>query len=233
MPTVVCPGCGRRIGIPDEEMDLTIQCARCVTRFKPAEVPQRAKRVRVICPDCQTGFRISLEMVGRRISCPKCQHAFEAVAGEPGTITAACPGCGRAIPLWPHELSKTVHCARCNTHFRPAQPRTVPPEIGDKEEHSGRLPDEGYRSGAKPNPGLLVGSVILGGLVGGATMCFPALVLSQYWPVFGGVLERGLAVPWSPARISLIPIHLFVFGLVGCLFGGALGLLVAQSRWRV
>src|SRR5262249_32755704 len=35
------------------------------------------------------------------------------------TGAVACPGCGRAIPLQPHEIQLTVEieCARCGTHF--------------------------------------------------------------------------------------------------------------------
>jgi predicted RNA-binding Zn-ribbon protein involved in translation (DUF1610 family) len=53
------------------------------------------------------------------------------------------------------------------------------------------------------------------------------LVLSQYFPVFGGVLERGLAVPWSPARMSLIPVHILAFSLLGLVIGSIGGMLVA------
>jgi hypothetical protein len=44
--------------------------------------------------------------------------------------------------------------------------------------------------------------------------------------VFGGILEKVLGQPWSPARKSLIPIHVFAFGLVGILLGGLLGLAI-------
>jgi hypothetical protein len=58
------------------------------------------------------------------------------------------------------------------------------------------------------------------------------LVVSQYWPVFGGLLELNLAMPWSPARINLIPVHLFAFGLVGAVLGAAGGALLSLSERR-
>jgi hypothetical protein len=44
--------------------------------------------------------------------------------------------------------------------------------------------------------------------------------------VFGGFIELNLAEPWSPARLNLIPIHLFVFGLVGLFLGAGGGLFL-------
>ena len=52
------------------------------------------------------------------------------------------------------------------------------------------------------------------------------LLLSQYCPVFGGFIEKSVAEPWSSIRISLIPIHIFVFGLIAFIFGAGLGALI-------
>jgi hypothetical protein len=71
-------------------------------------------------------------------------------------------------------------------------------------------------------------AVLIGALSGGGLLAFIGLLLSQYWPVFGGALERALAEPWSPARISLIPIHLFAFTIVGVLGGGAFVYLLTR-----
>jgi hypothetical protein len=78
--------------------------------------------------------------------------------------------------------------------------------------------------GTAPLVGIFIGAII----VGLGSVCL-GLFLSQYWPVFGGVLERGLAEPWSPARISLIPVHLLVFGLIGIVFGGFIGFLLGLA----
>jgi tetratricopeptide (TPR) repeat protein len=38
MPSVVCPGCGRHIDLPEDELELpSITCARCDTAFCPAD----------------------------------------------------------------------------------------------------------------------------------------------------------------------------------------------------
>src|SRR5579871_6572213 len=142
MPHVTCPGCGRRINLCAEDLSRTVECARCDTRFRPA-----AERVRVTCPGCQAGIRIPAAMLGKRVTCPRCREAFEAVpaeepvadpepkattsepspAGPELLVNATCPGCGRTIPLQPHELSLTVECARCNTRFTPKGPGMPPP----------------------------------------------------------------------------------------------------------
>lgn len=73
----------------------------------------------------------------------------------------------------------------------------------------------------------------LGSVIGPVVMIFPAVFLSQYFPVFGGILEKALAEPWSPARLSLIPVHLFGFGFVGLILGvmvGIVGGLAYPSR---
>jgi len=48
-------------------------------------------------------------------------------------------------------------------------------------------------------------SIVAWGVVGALF----GFVSSQYFPIFGGFFER-TAAPYSPARMSLIPIHLFV-----------------------
>lgn len=64
---------------------------------------------------------------------------------------------------------------------------------------------------------------IVSGFATASALAFVGVALSQYWPVFGGTLERGMAQPWSPARVGLIPIHVFVFALVGVVAGSLLG----------
>jgi hypothetical protein len=66
----------------------------------------------------------------------------------------------------------------------------------------------------------------IGAIAGALAFACVGLVLSQYWPVFGGFLEKNLAQPLSSARMSLIPIHLLAFGLIGLALGGAGGFLL-------
>jgi len=40
MTTITCPGCGRLIDLPDEELRLTIECAVCDTRFQPDQLEE-------------------------------------------------------------------------------------------------------------------------------------------------------------------------------------------------
>ncbi|MBY0523424.1 MAG: hypothetical protein K2R98_08490 [Gemmataceae bacterium] len=64
----------------------------------------------------------------------------------------------------------------------------------------------------------------------GAIISAPAAILSsQFFPVFANMLERALADPFSPARLSLIPIHLFAFSTVGFLLGCVVGYLHASK----
>ena len=58
-------------------------------------------------------------------------------------------------------------------------------------------------------------------LVGG---CLVGVVASQYFPIFGGFEKLGQ--PWSPARQSLIGIHVFGLGAAGA----ALAVLVTWVR---
>ena len=51
--------------------------------------------------------------------------------------------------------------------------------------------------------------------------------LSQYSPVFGGLLEKSVAVPFSPARQSLIAVHVLVFGAVGFVVSVVIGCMTA------
>jgi hypothetical protein len=170
-----------------------------------------------------------------------------------GTIIVTCPGCGRAIPLEPHELSLTIECARCNIRFVPAAtpaparpPASTPLEPQEdspavlaldqaahrRKRSSGRDDYEGAdtyhygpRSGCASRTSLTVPIVLgfFGAGLGGFGLGCVGLYLSQHRPVFGGFLELNLAEPWSPARINLIPIHLLAFGLIGILLGAVFG----------
>jgi len=71
---------------------------------------------------------------------------------------------------------------------------------------------------ALPSPGGVSegndsGSVALLVGVGVALGCAVGLVASQYFPIFGGFEKLG--EPWSPARKSLIGIHVLGLGATG------------------
>jgi hypothetical protein len=73
-----------------------------------------------------------------------------------------------------------------------------------------------------------VAHILIGAVICGIASAFVGLILSQYWPVFGGFIENNLAEPWSSARIHLIPVHVLALGLIGAFFGGVLGFLLTK-----
>lgn len=104
----------------------------------------------------------------------------------------------------------------------PPMPVQSPPIA--KEPQTFEVPVPMKRSKPKESRSAAVMvSAITFGLIAGVSLAFVGVLLSQYWPVFGGLLDKALAKPWSPARVSLIPIHVFAFSLSGVALGAALG----------
>jgi hypothetical protein len=61
---------------------------------------------------------------------PRAPRQSSADPVDSSTTPVTCPGCGRAIPLQPHEVSVTIECARCGTRFVrfvPGAPPAPPP----------------------------------------------------------------------------------------------------------
>lgn len=56
-----------------------------------------------------------------------------------------------------------------------------------------------------------------------------AYYIAHHNPVFGGIIVA-MAQPYSPARESVVPIHMFAFGLAGVAIGTILGVLTWLSR---
>jgi hypothetical protein len=78
---------------------------------------------------------------------------------------------------------------------------------------------------------MAVPYVLIGAFLGATAMVLPSVIISQAWPVFGGVFEK-MAEPWSPLKKSLIPIHLFVFCFLGAAAGAVAGALLFLSISR-
>lgn len=57
-----------------------------------------------------------------------------------------------------------------------------------------------------------------------------AYYMAHYSPMFGDLWIVALAQPHSPARDSVVPIHMFAFGLAGVAIGTILGVLTWLSR---
>src|SRR5262249_25751255 len=118
--TVTCPGCGRVIPLPAEEMALPrIQCARCQVHFRPAdhvdsprERPQPAAAP-VAQATPRPAPRPPVAEVAVRFQCPTCGAVVSAPAGKVGS-KAPCRGCGQRRevpaqpPLRPLPAAKTV-----------------------------------------------------------------------------------------------------------------------------
>ena len=60
--------------------------------------------IRYACPACSARIKARDGTAGRKRACPKCGA---------GLTRCACPGCGRAIPLLPHE--RKVTCSVCES----------------------------------------------------------------------------------------------------------------------
>jgi hypothetical protein len=104
--------------------------------------------------------------------------------------------------------------------------RPLPPAVYADGQFNTRGPSMPAR---KPQPARSVVTwCIFGGLLGAGATVPIALLLSQFAPVFGGFLERNLAHPFSPARLGLIPVHLFAFGVVGVAIGAGIGAALAN-----
>lgn len=78
-----------------------------------------------------------------------------------------------------------------------------------------------------------VGYAVVGAVSWGIIAVLAAIPISQYIPVFGDFVDKAMAQPWSPARLSGVTIHMFVFGLLGILFGalgGAISGMIATPQ---
>lgn len=67
----------------------------------------------------------------------------------------------------------------------------------------------------------MIRNIISGALYGGIV----GLLFSQYFPVFGDIYKK-LADPLTPLRLSLIPIHLLCFMILG----GISGYLISRIK---
>jgi hypothetical protein len=80
----------------------------------------------------------------------------------PGIVIVGCPGCGRAIPLPPNELTWQIECSRCGTRFvptgssAPPTPQTWAPAEDEIEITDTPAPPR--RPGVAP---LALGAIVL------------------------------------------------------------------------
>jgi predicted RNA-binding Zn-ribbon protein involved in translation (DUF1610 family) len=77
MPTVLCPGCGRRISLPAGEMDLpSITCAACNALFAPREHAEEPK-IDFSCPNCHQPYQAPTKRAGWKTNCPRCGQRLQ------------------------------------------------------------------------------------------------------------------------------------------------------------
>ena len=145
------------------------------------------------------------------------------------------------IPLpHPPDALRQIEQARANEAVDPSPLEFIAAEVApipEPLEDDGRRPGPNRREQSSqlqrpPNATKFVIASIVGAAFVGIIFVFIGILLSQFAPVFGGFLEKSLAQPFSPARLSLIPVHVFVFGIVGIVFGGALGSLIGFAQVR-
>ena len=158
------------------------------------------------------------------------------------TVTLSCDNCGLMKSIDAKYSGRRVKCPHCSqtveirTQSLPQVPISSPfveaPPLIDTSRSTA-----GHSTSRRPKPNSNKKLILVSGacgLAGAILMATLGLFLSQYWPVFGGVLEKGFGQPWSPARTSLIPIHIFVFSLTGLILGTVVGAafvtLVASNK---
>lgn len=106
--------------------------------------------IRFACPACRIHLKADDCVAGATITCPSCQQQLLVPGPSPdslgssgpaGGIPVNCPGCGRAIQLAPHDLSRTIVCARCNTQFVLSSPQPAPAPAPAGEPLPNWVPD--------------------------------------------------------------------------------------------
>jgi hypothetical protein len=123
-------------------------------------------------------------------------------------INVACPHCGARQDIPADWLGTMVDCPGCNAPFE-AEDRS-----GPRREYAPARSRRNRRRGG----GSALPPPFRWGAIGAAGCGAVGLFLSQFAPVFGGLFGH-MAGPFSEIRIRLIPIHLFVFGVVGLVLG--------------
>jgi len=112
-----CPACQKVLKAEDRGAGTKINCPKCGQRLlvpPPVQVENNTVLARPLPPHPTTELPGSEPQTG---SIP------------PGQLFFGCPGCGRAIPVLPHELSWTIECVECKTSFIPSQLATALPAV--------------------------------------------------------------------------------------------------------
>src|SRR5262249_12116425 len=125
---VSCPGCGRLIQLPAEELAFpSIQCGKCLVHFRPAdhvarEQPPPAPPVAaaaVLCPCCGGPVRTDPRLAGPPVSCPYCKGPFMSAPPRASPFSISCPLCPRIFRLNRRGMSLQASCLMKTWFIRP------------------------------------------------------------------------------------------------------------------
>lgn len=142
-----------------------------------------------------------------------------------------CPGCGRLLKVDLKPAARRVKCKCGEIVPVPPMPAGVQDARGSAQYEPLRSVFRQLDSGHLSTVQVAILSVLGAGLAVGVTASLWSIWISQNYPIFGG-LEK-LGEPWSPARMSLIPIHAVTFAIGGFVAGSAMaGVVVALIHYR-
>lgn len=174
--------------------------------------------IRFLCPACKVSIRAKDDRGGQTVRCPACDAPCVVPVPQGELIQEAPPPPPPPPPQFEAEPEQADADPFSFDAPRPRRRRAQPEYEDDDDEHYRRRLVR--RSNAGPR-------AVSCGIFGAIVMAGVGLGLSQYFPVFGSLLERNIAEPWSPARMGLIPLHVLVFACLGAFFGGLAGYLSA------
>jgi predicted Zn finger-like uncharacterized protein len=140
-----CPGCGRKLRVPDGLAGRKVKCPGCGTIFNPAvgadrppesgddqpgrhetaaATTDRATGEITLCPGCGRKLRVPESLTGRQVKCPDCATVFTSggVVEDDGygprlTTAIACPGCRSQVKVATDSLGRSVMCPHCKDVF--------------------------------------------------------------------------------------------------------------------
>lgn len=239
-----CPRCKQVVQVPIPERLLASNALPeivieegppAISRPVHADLTERP--IRFACPTCRATLEVPGEKAGRKGRCVKCGQRVqvpnldETVSGErlPDDFPLLPPQVVAPMfsPPLPELLVPTAIPANVSCKDWASAPPEVPEEslASNASESMTSEPTYSRPPSYYQGRGSGFGEILIWGGLGALFMALLGLLSSQYFPVFGGILEKGIATPWSPARLTLIPVHLFAFSIVGAFFGGVIGYL--------
>jgi hypothetical protein len=145
-----------------------------------------------------------------------------------------CPFCQAKLSIPTEANGKRLKCSNCGNIFPGPPLQSKPPiELPQIQINTKTSGTKSRKARSKAISGQLSQDRILLNVIfafAAAIASVPvAVLLSQYYPLFGGFLN-GIASPWSPARRSAIPVHIVAFAIIGFIFGPVIGEIARKSK---